>query len=159
MNTYFGRHVASKFRVEKWAQQSICFMTFPVLAYCLSLKMEETCFSETSVDFQRVIQCYIAEGRPFNTGRYVGHFLSYFIHLNPAILHSALKYQASWDNWVRITTRLQARRPGTGLRFPKVARHFSKCKDNFCGLPSLLWNGSRGGCFPGDKATGREADH
>jgi hypothetical protein len=65
---------------------NICFIIVLFLAYCLTLKMEVTSFSETSVHFQRTTGRYIPEERTANTGRPIGHFLSYFIRLNPVIL-------------------------------------------------------------------------
>jgi hypothetical protein len=40
-----------------------CFTLVSCLAYSSTLKMEVTCFSETSVDFQRTTQLYIPENR------------------------------------------------------------------------------------------------
>jgi hypothetical protein len=40
-------------------------MVVSCLDYFSTLKMEATCFSETSVDFQRTTGCYIPEDRTF----------------------------------------------------------------------------------------------
>jgi hypothetical protein len=40
-----------------------CLMLVSSLAYSSTLKMEETCQTETSVDFQRITRCYIPEDR------------------------------------------------------------------------------------------------
>jgi hypothetical protein len=42
-----------------------CFMLVPYLAYSLTLKMETTYFSETSVDFQQTTWLYVPEERIF----------------------------------------------------------------------------------------------
>jgi hypothetical protein len=44
----------------------IYFMLVSCLVYSSKLKMEATCSSETSVDFQRVTRCYIPEDRSFH---------------------------------------------------------------------------------------------
>jgi hypothetical protein len=55
-----GRRIsrAGNQREIKWQAESLAF-----LPYCSKLKMEVTCFSETSVNFQRFTQPYIAEDR------------------------------------------------------------------------------------------------
>jgi hypothetical protein len=40
-----------------------CFMLVSCMAYSLTLEMEVTCSSKTSVDFQWTAQCYISEDR------------------------------------------------------------------------------------------------
>jgi hypothetical protein len=40
-----------------------CFMVVPCLAYSLTLKMEATCFSDMSVDFQWTTWRYIPDDR------------------------------------------------------------------------------------------------
>jgi hypothetical protein len=44
-------------------QLATCFMLVSYLAYSSTLKMEATCSSETSVDFQRITRRYIPEER------------------------------------------------------------------------------------------------
>jgi hypothetical protein len=55
-------HVASIFRVEEYAKQESCVKAGGKLVSCLAyysiLKMEATCSSETSVDFQRTTRVY-----------------------------------------------------------------------------------------------------
>jgi hypothetical protein len=40
-----------------------CLTLVSFLAYFSTLKMEAICSSETAVDFQRTLRCYIAEDR------------------------------------------------------------------------------------------------
>jgi hypothetical protein len=53
----------SKKQVVSRALLATCFILFFSLAYSLSLKMEETCSPETSVDFQWTVWYYIPEAR------------------------------------------------------------------------------------------------
>jgi hypothetical protein len=41
--------------------KAICYMLVSCLAYSSTLKIEATCYSETSVDFQRIARRYIPE--------------------------------------------------------------------------------------------------
>jgi hypothetical protein len=45
----------------------LCFMLVSCSAYCLTLKMEAVCSSETSVDFHWIAQCYIPEDRTLDS--------------------------------------------------------------------------------------------
>jgi hypothetical protein len=54
---------SKKKRSKKPAKLATCFMLVSSLAYSSALKMEATCSSETSVDFQRTMRSYIPEGR------------------------------------------------------------------------------------------------
>jgi hypothetical protein len=47
----------------------ICFILVSSLAYSLTLKMEVTCSSETSVDFQQTMQSYLSEDRILHNHR------------------------------------------------------------------------------------------
>jgi hypothetical protein len=47
--------------ISKLHLLATCFTLVSSLAYSLTLKMEATCFSETSVDFQRTTRFYIPE--------------------------------------------------------------------------------------------------
>jgi hypothetical protein len=48
---------------------SSAFTLVSCFAYSSTMKTEATCSSETSVDFQRTTQCYIAEDRTLHTHR------------------------------------------------------------------------------------------
>jgi hypothetical protein len=66
-----GRRISqAKNRLEAGSKQNVlfatCFTLLSCMAYSLTLKMEEICSSETSVDFQWTTQRYIPEGRTLN---------------------------------------------------------------------------------------------
>jgi hypothetical protein len=44
-------------------QKELCILLVPCLAYFLTLRMEVTCSSETSVDFKRTLRCYTPKNR------------------------------------------------------------------------------------------------
>jgi hypothetical protein len=48
-------------------QVSTCFMLVYCLVYSLTMKLEATCSSETSFDFQRTTGCYIPDVELFMT--------------------------------------------------------------------------------------------
>jgi hypothetical protein len=91
------KHIASTFSVEKKAKEETSlkqvasrtsFMLVSCLAYFSNLKMEATCSSETSVDFQRTTRRYVPEDK-------------------------ALGMQSSWwnENWQRRPKYLEKIRP------------------------------------------------
>jgi hypothetical protein len=69
-------HLASIFKVEEYVKQetkvkaaplAICVhVGFSFMAYSSAAKMTATCFSETSVDFQRTIRRYFQVDRTFS---------------------------------------------------------------------------------------------
>jgi hypothetical protein len=63
-----------------------CFMLVSCMAYSLNLKMEVTCSSETSVDFQWTAWRYIPEDRTLHT------FYVWYIFFPTSFV---------WDNWTR----------------------------------------------------------
>jgi hypothetical protein len=58
--------LCSKKQVASRAVSAICFMLVSFLAYSSTLKIEATCFSETSVDFQRTTR-HIPDDRTLHT--------------------------------------------------------------------------------------------
>jgi hypothetical protein len=67
----------------------------------------------------------------------------------------------SHDNSVSIATRQRARQPRSRSSIPGMGKRFFSSPwlaDRLWGIPSLLYNRT-GGCFPGVKRQGREADH
>jgi hypothetical protein len=84
---------------EKQALVSACFMLVSCLAYSLALKMEVTCSSGMSADFQWTTQCYMSKDRTLNnilgcssSHYYIGH-----------------KYTCScqWNDYSNIRTAIQ----------------------------------------------------
>jgi hypothetical protein len=69
-----------------------CFMLPSTLAYLSTLKMEETCPTETSVDFQRIIRCYLPEDRTLlnHSKKTSNPKLSYFVSWKSQ-LHETVK--------------------------------------------------------------------
>jgi hypothetical protein len=65
------------------------------LAYALTLMMEVTCSSETSVDFQWTTCCYIPEDRTLQV------YLIYFLFTDQILLHlwhvSVIRWPSSGD--------------------------------------------------------------
>jgi hypothetical protein len=83
---------------QSQALSSSCFMLVSCLAYSLSLKMEVTCSTETSVDFQWTTHCYIPGDRTLhdndceNLKSHIPHFASpiYLIPLGANILRGEI---------------------------------------------------------------------
>jgi hypothetical protein len=57
------------FSLKKECLVTVCFMLVSCLVYALTLKMEETCPSKKSVDFQWTAQRYIPEDRSLHCSR------------------------------------------------------------------------------------------
>jgi hypothetical protein len=60
--------VNRRYGVTCSALLATCFRLVSCLAYSSTLKMDATCSSKTSVDFQRTTRCYISENKTLHKG-------------------------------------------------------------------------------------------
>jgi hypothetical protein len=97
-----------------------CFTLGPCLAYYSILKTEQTCSSETSVDFQRTTLCYIQEDRTLLSVCVVTHPTREY--------HSSSEYyfrahheslcRSQWPRGLRHEPSSPARTMGSWVRIP-----------------------------------------
>jgi hypothetical protein len=89
-------------------------MLVSCLVYTSTLKMEATCSSETSVDFQQNTQCYILEDRTLHNHRCETlksspNQFSYMSHTCTHVrLHIQLKWSINYDHHVKTKYKFHA---------------------------------------------------